>query len=575
MLGKVVAKELQPIYYFAGPRGWSRASSHAEVDGCDERGRPLREVRWLLTGRCHSEYTVSEGVSMNGTRRLTTPDRVSGSTTSRVPSSRAAVSGATSTSSRLRSHLEPTIFDHAIKSGHDYDAAIREQAAAGIGGEELFLELALRDLRQAADLFRPIHEATNRVDGWVSLELSPKLAYDTASSLATAKNLHARRGAEPLYQDSGNADGVPAIEEAIFAGVPINVTLLFSREQYSRPPRPTSAHRAAGGRRIERARAVGGVAVRQPLGRGGGEKVRPPSMGGLASRWRSAHTRPTVTCWPRTAGSGSSTWAPARSGSYGLARAPRTRASDVLYVKSLAAPHTINTTPEKTLLALADHGDIGAMLPHDGGDAEDVLEQFTQAGVDLDALAVDLQREGATAFVKSWEISSPASRRRARRSRSRVNGGRRRPGGRAPRRVPSNLTRRRERPMTARVAIVTGASSGIGLGITRALLERGYRVVANSRTISDSKDLRPSASLVLVDGDIGKKETGAKVADAAVEHFDHIDLLVNNAGIYLAKPFTEYTPEDFERMISTNVAGYFFVTQQRSRTCANGGPVTS
>jgi len=116
--------------------------------------------------------------------------------------------------------------------------------------------------------------------------------------------------------------------------------------------------------------------------------------------------------------------------------------------------------------------------------------------------------------------------------------------------------------MTARVAIVTGASSGIGLGITRALLEHGYHVVANSRTISDSKDLRPSASLVLVDGDIGKKETAAKVADAAVKHFDRIDLLVNNAGIYLPKPFTEYTPEDFERMISRNVAGYFFVTQQ-------------
>jgi NAD(P)-dependent dehydrogenase (short-subunit alcohol dehydrogenase family) len=116
--------------------------------------------------------------------------------------------------------------------------------------------------------------------------------------------------------------------------------------------------------------------------------------------------------------------------------------------------------------------------------------------------------------------------------------------------------------MTARVAIVTGASSGIGLGITRALLERGYRVVANSRTISHSTDLRPSASLVLVDGDIGKKETATKVADAAVEHFERIDLLVNNAGIYLPKPFTEYTPEDFERMIGTNVAGYFFVTQQ-------------
>jgi NAD(P)-dependent dehydrogenase (short-subunit alcohol dehydrogenase family) len=122
--------------------------------------------------------------------------------------------------------------------------------------------------------------------------------------------------------------------------------------------------------------------------------------------------------------------------------------------------------------------------------------------------------------------------------------------------------------MTARVAIVTGASSGIGLGVTRALLERGYRVVANSRTISERKDLRPSASLVLVDGDIGKKETATKVADAALQHFERIDLLVNNAGMYLPKPFTEYTPEDFERMISTNVAGYFFAHQDRWRsTC--------
>src|SRR5262249_37992929 len=119
-----------------------------------------------------------------------------------------------------------------------------------------------------------------------------------------------------------------------------------------------------------------------------------------------------------------------------------------------------------------------------------------------------------------------------------------------------------ETPMTARVAIVTGASSGIGLGITRALLERGHRVVANSRTISESKDLQPSASLLLVDGDIGKKETATRVADAAVKQFDRIDLLVNNAGIYLPKPFSDYTPEDFERMISTNIAGYFFVTQQ-------------
>ena len=112
------------------------------------------------------------------------------------------------------------------------------------------------------------------------------------------------------------------------------------------------------------------------------------------------------------------------------------------------------------------------------------------------------------------------------------------------------------------VAIVTGASSGMGLGITRALLERGYRVVANSRTISQSRELKPSADLVLVDGDIGKKETVVKVVDAALKHFDRIDLLVNNAGIYMPKPFTEYTPEDFETMIGTNVAGYFFVTQQ-------------
>src|SRR5258705_4312095 len=112
------------------------------------------------------------------------------------------------------------------------------------------------------------------------------------------------------------------------------------------------------------------------------------------------------------------------------------------------------------------------------------------------------------------------------------------------------------------VAIVTGASSGMGLGITRALLERGYRVVANSRTISQSKELKPSADLVLVDGDIGKKETAVKVVDAALKHFDRIDLLVNNAGIYIPKPFTEYTPEDFETMIGTNVAGYFFITQQ-------------
>jgi len=124
-------------------------------------------------------------------------------------------------------------------------------------------------------------------------------------------------------------------------------------------------------------------------------------------------------------------------------------------------------------------------------------------------------------------------------------------------------------------AIVTGASSGIGLGMAQALLERGWRVVANSRTISKSKDLEPSADLVLVDGDIGKKDTAIKMADAAIRHFGRIDLLVNNAGIYIPKPFTEYTPADFEMMIGTNVAGYFFITQQWLPKCANRSPGTS
>jgi len=320
------------------------------------------------------------------------------------------------TSGRLRRYVDefsvtgltsnPTIFDHAIKSGHDYDAAIREQAAAGIGGEELFLELALQDLRQAADLFRPIHEATNRVDGWVSLELSPKLAYDTASSLATAKDLHARAGRPNLFiKIPGNADGVPAIEEAIFAGVPINVTLLFSREQYL-------ASAEAYIRGIERRVAAG-------------LNAHVPSVASLfVSRWDVAvaekvpaalHGRLGIAIAKRTYKAyrdllASDRWlrllnmgARSQRLLWASTGTKDPEASDVLYVKSLAAPHTINTMPEKTLLALADHGDIGALLPHDGGDAEDVLEQFTQAGVDLDALAVDLQREGATSFVKSWQ----------------------------------------------------------------------------------------------------------------------------------------------------------------------------
>ena len=299
----------------------------------------------------------------------------------------------------------PTIFDQAIKNSPDYDAAIREKTAAGLSGEELFFELALEDLTRAADLFRPIHEATNGVDGWVSLEVSPNLAYDTNSTVTAAKGLHARAGRPNLFiKIPGTAEGIPAIEEAIFAGVPVNVTLLFSREQYV-------AAAQAYIRGIERRVAAG----------------LNPHVGSVASifvsRWDSAvtgkvpaelHGRLGIAMAQRTYKAyrnllASDHWL--RLLNFG-ARSQRLlwastgtkdpKASDVLYVKSLAAPHSVNTMPEKTLLALADHGEIGAMLPHDGGDAEEVLDRFAQAGVDVNGLAGDLQRDGAASFVASW-----------------------------------------------------------------------------------------------------------------------------------------------------------------------------
>jgi transaldolase len=300
----------------------------------------------------------------------------------------------------------PTIFDNAIRHGAEYDSAIRTKLASGRSGEDLFFDLALEDLTQAADLFRPIHDATNRVDGWVSLEVSPKLAYDTASTIAAAKDLSARAARPNLFiKIPGTRDGIPAIEECIFAGIPINVTLLFSREHYL-------AAAEAYIRGIERRVAAG---------------LNPfvPSVASLfVSRWDVAVAKSTPEAlhsqlgiaiakstykayrdllasdrWLRLLNHGARSqrllWA--STGTKDPA------APDVLYIKSLAAPHTINTMPEKTLLALADHGEIGAMLPHDGGDAERVLERFAKAGVDTSALAEKLQRDGAEAFVASWD----------------------------------------------------------------------------------------------------------------------------------------------------------------------------
>ncbi len=301
----------------------------------------------------------------------------------------------------------PTIFDHAIRNSLDYDDAIRAKLAGGRPpGEALFFDLALEDLTQAADVLRPIHDATNRVDGWVSLELSPTLAYDTKRSVEAAKELWARAARPNLFiKIPGTAEGVPAIEEAIFAGVPINVTLLFSREQYL-------AAADAYIRGIERRIAAGlnahvpsvaslfvsrwdvGVADHVP------EALR--GQLGIAIAKRTYHAYRALLAsdrWLRLLNRGARSqrllWASTGTKDPSL--------SDLLYVVSLAAPHTVNTMPEKTLLALADHGEIGGMLPHDGGDAESVLGEFSRAGVDLDALAARLQAEGAAAFVKSWD----------------------------------------------------------------------------------------------------------------------------------------------------------------------------
>jgi len=299
----------------------------------------------------------------------------------------------------------PTIFDQAIKNSKAYDSAIRADLAKGKSGEALFFNLALEDVTQAADLFRPIYDRTNGVDGWVSLEVSPLLAYDTASTLAAAKELHAR-GARPnlLIKIPGTKEGLPAIEEAIFAGVPINVTLLFSREQYLAA---AEAYLRGIERRIDAGLnpEVGSVASvfvsRWDAAVAG--KVPAPltnTLGiAIANRiYKASRDLLGSPRWQRVYNAGSRRqrllWASTGT------KDPK--ASDVLYIKALAAPYTVNTMPEATLKALADHGELSEIMSADGGDCEKVLGQFAQAGIDIDALAARLQDEGAKSFVNSW-----------------------------------------------------------------------------------------------------------------------------------------------------------------------------
>jgi transaldolase len=299
----------------------------------------------------------------------------------------------------------PTIFEQAIRKSPAYERPIREKMAAGKSDEDLFFEVALEDLTRAADLFRPIHDQTNTVDGWVSLEVSPLLVRDTDKTLRAAEELFARAQRPNLFiKIPGTPEGLPAIEEAIFAGVPINVTLLFSREQYLS---------AAGA-------FLRGIQRRLQAGLN-------PNVGSVASvfvsRWdatvkdqvpdalrnrlgiamamrtyKAARDLLTSPQWQNTYNAGARPqrllWASTGT------KDPT--ASDILYVKSLAAPFTVNTMPEATLIALAKHDQLGSILPADGGDCEDVLAKFAKAGIDIDALAGRLQEEGAKSFAKSW-----------------------------------------------------------------------------------------------------------------------------------------------------------------------------
>ena len=299
----------------------------------------------------------------------------------------------------------PTIFEHAIGAGNAYDEAIGKLAGRGLASEDIFFDLALQDLTQAADLFRPIHDATGGIDGWVSLEVSPLLAHDAAHTIKAAAQLHDRALRPNLFiKIPGTGDGVAAIEQSIFDGIPINVTLLFSREHYL-------AAAGAYMHGIERRLAAG-------------LDPRVASVASLfVSRWDASvkddvstqfHNRLGVAVamqtyaayrellssdrWKKLAAAGAQPqrllWASTGTKDPAL--------PDTFYVSALVATGTVDTIPEKTLLAFADHGMAGALLPADGGYAEAVLAEFRREGVDIEAIAARLQAQGVAAFATSW-----------------------------------------------------------------------------------------------------------------------------------------------------------------------------
>jgi transaldolase len=299
----------------------------------------------------------------------------------------------------------PTIFDHAIKNSSSYDRAIRKSAAKAENGEELFFELALEDITRAADLFRSVYDRTNGVDGWVSLEVSPLLAHETASTLVEAKQLFARPNRPNLLiKIPGTKEGLPAIEEAIFAGIPVNVTLLFSREQYLAA---ADAYMRGIERRIEAGLnpKVGSVASlfvsRWDVAVGGKVPVQLTNQLGIAVARRAYNAYVELlgsSRWQRAFNEGA---LPQRL-LFASTGTKDPKAPDTLYIANLAAPLTVNTMPDAALRAFADHGKMRGPIPVNDENNEALLKQFGDAGVDVDALAGQLQDQGADSFVKSW-----------------------------------------------------------------------------------------------------------------------------------------------------------------------------
>ena len=300
----------------------------------------------------------------------------------------------------------PSIFNQAIGKTTAYDAAIQHKVNEGKAGEALFFELALEDLTQAAALLHPVHQASGGLDGWVSLEVSPLLADDAIATVAEAKRLHAAAQCPSLFiKIPGTAAGIHAIEEAIFAGVPVNVTLLFSREHYIAA---VDAYFRGISRRIENGLDPKIASVASVFISRWDNAVTDQVPPGLRNRlgiaiaqrvYKAYQTRLASSAWRKLAAAGAMPqrllWASTGTKDPALAES--------YYVEALAAPNTINTIPEKTLLAFAARGVLNGVMPVDGGDAESVLAEFAQAGVDIAALATRLQQEGAQSFSKSWD----------------------------------------------------------------------------------------------------------------------------------------------------------------------------